>query len=71
LNKKSDSIELLDSRHSPIEGFMFKDADVYTKTNRNQLISWKGNSDLSTLEGSPIRLKIWFKNAKLYSFKFR
>ncbi len=64
-------VELLDSRHTPIEGFTFEDADLFSKTNINQLISWKSSSDVSSLEGTPIRLKIWFKNAKLYSFKFR
>ncbi len=64
------SVELLDERHAPLPGFTMAEADVVTKTGVNRLISWNGRSDVSSLAGRPIRLKIRFKNAKLYAFQF-
>lgn len=64
-------VELLDGRHAPYEGHAFADADVLTMTGINQRVSWKGETDVSALAGKPVRLKIYFKNAKLYAFQFR
>jgi len=64
-------VELLDGRHAPLANFSFDDADTLSTTDINQLVSWNGNSDLSSLQGKPIRLRIHFKNAKLYAFQFR
>lgn len=63
-------VELLDGRHVPLDGFTFADADAVTTTGTRQKITWNGKSDVSSLEGKPIRLKIYFKNSKLYSFQF-
>lgn len=64
-------VELLDGRHTPLDDFSFDDADTLSTTDINQLVSWNGHTDLSSLQGKPIRLRIHFKNAKLYSFQFR
>jgi hypothetical protein len=64
-------VELLDGRHAPVAGFAFADADTLTTTDLNQLVTWQGKADVSALEGKPIRLRIHFKNAKLYAFQFR
>ena len=63
--------ELLDERHFPIKGFALEDTDAITTTGTNQRVSWKGKNDLSELEGRPVRVRISFKNAKLYAFQFR
>jgi len=34
-------------------------------------VPWNGRSDLSELTGKPIKLRFYFKNAKLYSFQFK
>lgn len=68
-------VELLDGRHVPIEGYTLDDADVVTFTSPDQVpaqrISWAGKNDLSALDGTPVRLKIRFNAAKLYSFQFK
>lgn len=65
-------VEILDGRHAPIEGFGFDDADTLASTAVNQVVSWRGGkADVSALAGQPVRLKIHFKNAKLYAFQFR
>ena len=64
-------VEILDGRHAPYEGFTFEDADTLTTTGINQVVTWNGKSDVSALEGKNVRLKIRFKNAKLYGFQFQ
>jgi len=64
-------VEILDGRHAPINGFAIDDADTLTTTGINQVVSWNGQSDVSALAGKPVRLRIHFKNAKLYAFQFR
>jgi hypothetical protein len=64
-------VEILDGRHAPIEGFAFDDADTLTTTDVNHVVTWQGSADVSALAGQPVRLKIHFKNAKLYAFQFR
>lgn len=64
-------VEILDGRHAPFDGFGFDEADVLTTTDVNQVVTWGGRSDVSALAGRPVRLKIHFKNAKIYAFQFR
>jgi hypothetical protein len=64
-------VEIMDGRHAPIDGFTFAEADNLDETGVNQLVTWQGRSDVSVLEGQPVRLRIHFKNAKLYAFQFQ
>ena len=45
----------------------------YTITTRGlaHVVSWNGASDLSHLQGKTVKLRIYLKHAKLYSFQFR
>lgn len=64
-------VEILDGRHTPVPGYGFDDADPITATDLDHVVTWRGQSDVSALEGQPVRLRISFKNAKLYAFQFR
>jgi hypothetical protein len=64
-------VEILGANHRRLEGYTFDDADPLTSTNPAQVATWKGAADLSALQGKTVRLRFWFKNAKLYSFQFR
>ena len=64
-------VEIIGADHHPIEGYGFKDADPITTTGLAHVASWKGKSDLSGLKDRPVKLRIYFKNAKLYSFQFK
>ena len=64
-------VELLDSRHVPVPGHTLAETDPLTATATDAVVTWGGHSDLSALAGQPIRLRIHFRNAKLYSFQFR
>ena len=63
-------VEVLTSNHRKIEGFTFDDADPITQSGQDHVVSWNGNADVSRLMGRPIKLRFYFKNAKLYSFQF-
>ena len=63
-------VALLTPNHEPLAGFGFEDADPITTTNQAHVVSWRGNSDLSELDGGPIKLHFYFKNAKLFAFQF-
>ena len=62
---------MLTPNHDWVPGFGFDDADPIATTGLDHVVSWKGNSDLSALGGGPIKLRFYFKNAKLYSFQFK
>jgi hypothetical protein len=63
-------VELLRPNHESLPGYGFEDADPITTSGQAQLVSWQGQSDLGELAGGPIKLRFYFKNAKLYSFQF-
>ena len=64
-------VEILRANHKKLPGFSFNDADSITEGGTAQVVSWNGNSDVSALAGKPIKLRFYFKNAKLYSFQFK
>jgi hypothetical protein len=64
-------VELLSPIHVPIEGFTFEDADPITTTGLDHIASWNGSGGIGNLAGKPVKLRFYFKNAKLYSFQFR
>lgn len=64
-------VEVLDGRLAPVAGYGFDDADPITTTGFDQPVTWRGRGDVSALAGKPVRLRIHFKNAKLYAFQFR
>ena len=62
-------VEVLTPNHEYIPGLEFKDSDPITTSGEDHVAAWNGNSDLSRLGGGPIKLRFYFKNAKLYSFQ--
>ena len=63
-------VEIQDSEGKVLPGFSAEEAD---KINGNYIRvsgSWKGNSDLASLAGRPIKLRFLMRDAKLYSFQF-
>ena len=64
-------VEILEPTHHVISGFGFDDCDTLTSSGLDQVVSWKGQSDLSELAGRPIKLRFYFKNSSLYAFQFK
>ena len=63
-------IELLDSNGKPLPGFTATDAQEIIGNEIKRIVSWNGSTDVSSLAGKPVRLKIYMKDADLYSLKF-
>jgi len=55
---------------SPIKGYEIKDCDGIRTEAFYKTVSWHGNSDLSRLEGKPIRLRIELIRMRIHSFQF-
>jgi len=64
--------ELLDEQSRPIEGYRLDQCDLIHTTNEiDRRVSWSGKSDVSTLAGRPVRLRIAFRDTDIYAFQFR
>lgn len=63
-------VQVLTANHEPLPDYSFDDADPVTTTGLAHEVSWNGNADVSSLQGQPIKLRFYIKNAKLYSFQF-
>jgi hypothetical protein len=62
--------EILDAKGKPIPGYTFNDSQEIIGNEISRIVSWNGNSDVSSLQGKPVRLKIYLKDADLYALKF-
>ena len=61
---------LLDADGNEIPGFTLGECDEFGGNALSREATWKGNSDLSTWAGKPVRLKFTLKAMKLFSFRF-
>ena len=64
-------VQLLSPNHEPLDGYRFDDADPITASDPRSVVSWNGDADIGRLAGQAIKLRLYFKNCKLYSFQFR
>ena len=64
-------VEILGPASHLIPGFTLEDADPINTRGLAHVVSWNGASDLSCLQGKAVKLRIYLKHAKLYSFQFR
>ena len=65
------SVELQTELGKPIDGFTLADCGEIYGDEIERVVSWKGNSDLSKLTGTPVRLRFVIKDGDLYSIRFR
>jgi hypothetical protein len=63
-------VEFLDAAGQPVPGFSRQDAERVTGNSVSRLVRWRGKSDLSRLRGTPIRLRLMLRDARLYAFQF-
>jgi hypothetical protein len=63
-------VEIQDKKGTPITGFTLNDAAEINGNYVRVLASWKGNTDVSSLRGKPVKLRFVMRDAKLYSFQF-
>lgn len=63
-------VEILDAKGKPIPGYTVNDCREIIGNEIKRIVSWNGKEDVSALEGKPVRLKIYMKDADLYALKF-
>jgi hypothetical protein len=64
-------VEILDDSGKAIEGYSLDDSDEYFGDTVEHTVTWNGESDVSKLEGEPIRLRYVLHDADIYSFRFQ
>lgn len=64
------AVSLLDPGGDPIPGFGEEDAEWISCDEVNREVSWRNGSDLSELQGRPVRLQFRMRNARLFAFQF-
>lgn len=63
-------VELQQPDGSPIEDFTLEDSDVLFGDTVDRTVTWKGSSDVQSLNGKPVRLRFVLSDADLYSLQF-
>lgn len=64
-------IEIQEMNGKPIPGFGLDDCEVVIGNEIARTINWKSNRKLSELQNKVVRLRIFLKDADLYSIKFQ
>ena len=63
--------EIQDEQGKAIQGFTMEESDVIIGNEIERVVSWKGKSDVKDLASKTIRLRIFMKDADIFSLKFR
>ncbi len=67
----SVQVEILrDQMDEPIAGFSLDDCVELLGDDIERVVRWSGGSDVSSLEGVPVRLRFVLRDADLYAFRF-
>lgn len=65
------TIEIQDINGNPIQGFTMEEAQIISGNDIKRIVNWKGNGNLAELASKPVRLRIFMRDADLYSLRFR
>ncbi|MCH2203224.1 MAG: hypothetical protein MK102_14745 [Fuerstiella sp.] len=63
-------VEILDEAGRVIPGYSRVDADRLDRNDLRKVVTWKGDSTLSMLEGKKVRLRFIGERVKVYAFQF-
>ncbi|WP_040417076.1 hypothetical protein [Cyclobacterium qasimii] len=63
-------IELLDENGNKIPGFSKEECQPIIGNELARTVYWNKNTDVSKLSGKTVRMKIYLKDANIYSFRF-
>ena len=64
-------VEIRDAAGKPVPGYALTDSVEIVGDQIERVVSWTAGSDVSSLEGRPVRLRFVMKDADLYSLRFR
>lgn len=67
----SIKVELQDASGAAIPGFAINDCDTLIGDQIDQVVRWRGKSNLADLSDQPIRVRFKLQDADLYSLQFR
>jgi len=62
--------ELQNAGGKPVAGFALDDCKTIRGDSIDERVEWKGGSDVSSLAGKPLRLRVRLENADLFSIQF-
>tara|TARA_R110000764_G_scaffold88923_1_gene170180 strand:- start:5439 stop:6881 length:1443 start_codon:yes stop_codon:yes gene_type:complete len=62
--------EIQDENGTPIPGYTMEDGQEIIGNEISRTVQWTGNKNLDKLVSKPVRLRIYMKDADLYSIKF-
>lgn len=62
--------ELCDPSGRPIKGFSLADSEVLFGNEIEHAVNWKRKSDIGSLAGQPVRLRVRLYDADMYSIRF-
>jgi hypothetical protein len=63
-------VELQDEAGRPLPGYALEDSAEIFGDEIARIVTWRGESNTSSLAGRPIRLRFWLSDADLYAFRF-
>ena len=63
--------EIQDEKGKAIQGFTMDDSDMIVGNEIERIVSWKGKTNLKDVASKKIRLRIFMKDADLYSIRFK
>jgi hypothetical protein len=64
------NVELQTADGEPLSGYSLADSDRIYHNNLRKIVSWKGQSDLASLAGQVVRLRIQLRDSRLYALQF-
>ena len=67
----SVQVEILDGAGTSLTGFTRHDCDVIRVNSTAHTVTWKGSSDVSSLQEKVVKLRFQMRDSKLYAFQFR
>ena len=62
--------EIQDENGTPIPGYTLEDSQTVIGNEIAKIVEWNGNKNLDTLMSKTVRLRIYMRDADLYSIKF-
>ena len=64
-------IEIQDENGKPIPGYTMEESQTIFGNEIARVVSWNGNENVKELASKPVRLRIYMKDADLYSLRFK
>jgi len=64
-------VEIQDETGNPVPGFSLEESLPLIGNQTAETVSWKSSNSLAQLASRPVRLRLFMKEANLYSFQFR